>query len=123
VTDFKGNNAIEVTRTDHVVAKEIVDTADNLSKTYGQDDPTLTYEVLSGSLLVEDDFTGNLARVLGEDAGEYEITQDTLSLGDNYNIIFTSGVFTIEKEASQISIDPESLNKIYNGNPHEVIVN
>ena len=44
-----------------------------------------------------DVFSGNLARVPGENAGNYAITQGSLALGVNYALSFTSANFTISK--------------------------
>lgn len=74
--------AINVSRADLAVA------ADNVSKTYGEADPDLTYRIVSGSLVGGDSFTGSLAREAGEDAGTYSIQPGTLALSGNYHLIF-----------------------------------
>ena len=69
----------------------------NQSKTYGDSDPTLTYEV--SGLKSGDSLSGSLSREDGEDAGQYNILQGDLSAGNNYDIQFTSGVkFTVNKK-------------------------
>ena len=62
--------------------------ADNVSKTYGEADPELTYRTIAGSLVGSDAFTGGLAREAGEGVGSYDIQQGTLALGGNYNLTF-----------------------------------
>ena len=74
--------AINVSRADLAVA------ADNVSKTYGEADPDLTYRIVSGSLVGGDAFTGSLAREAGEDAGTYDVRPGTLALSGNYNLTF-----------------------------------
>ncbi|MCM8784389.1 MAG: hypothetical protein NC818_06440, partial [Candidatus Omnitrophica bacterium] len=79
-----------------VTAKPITVTADSgQSKTQGEPDPALTYQITSGSLVGDDSFTGALTREPGEDPGDYAILQGTLTLGDNYAIDFISALFTI----------------------------
>ena len=69
--------------------------ADDKSKSIGEADPPLTYSV-TPSLFVTDAFTGALTRELGENEGTYAITQGTLTAGNNYEINFTPGVFTVQ---------------------------
>ena len=57
-------------------------TPDAVSKTYGADDPVLTYDV-SGAVNSETPaFTGALARAEGKNVGDYAINQGTLALAD-----------------------------------------
>jgi len=65
-----------------------------LTKVYGIGDPVLTYNY-TPSLVIGDSFSGSLSRDAGEDAGLYAITQGTLDLGTNYNILFVSNDFEI----------------------------
>ncbi len=44
-------------------------TADPKTKTYGNDDPALTYQITSGSNVAGDSFTGALTRDAGENVG------------------------------------------------------
>ena len=53
-------------------ARPVTVTADAKSKTYGDDDPALTY---TGALHGSDSFTGTLTREAGENVGSYAITQ------------------------------------------------
>ncbi|MBI4485807.1 MAG: Ig-like domain repeat protein, partial [Acidobacteria bacterium] len=70
-------------------------TADAQSKTYGDADPALTYQVTSGSLVAGDSFSGALARTAGNDVGSYAITQGTLALSGNYQLTFVGANLTI----------------------------
>ncbi|KVR00722.1 hypothetical protein WK09_32915 [Burkholderia ubonensis] len=100
-------------------------------KTYGSDDPILTYMVsggpsgdttvrsynangtlepvtISGSQAAA--LTGNLGRQSGETAGNYAITQGSLS-STNYSINFTSNNFAISPAAVRVSADGKT--KVY----------
>ena len=86
-------------------------TADAKSKTYGNADPTLTYQVtglVKNDKLNIDDTTvdedgryvvlkGGLTRVAGETVlgGPYAINQDTVNAGSNYTISYTGANLTI----------------------------
>ena len=67
-----------------VNAKAITVTADALSKTYGDTDPTLTST--AQGLVNGAELTGELKRVAGENVGSYAIEQNTLTAGNNYAI-------------------------------------
>ncbi len=86
---------------------DIVIQADNKTKPYNTDDPVLTYTI-SGSLVAGDNFTGELSRDVGEDVGEYTISQGSLQVSSNYNISFTSGVFEITKASNVINFSLDS---------------
>jgi hypothetical protein len=77
--------------------RPITVTADAKTKTYGDADPALTYQVSSGSLAFTDAFTGALSRVAGELVGTYAIQQNTLSINNsgNYNLTYVGGDLTI----------------------------
>ena len=82
--------------------------ADALSKTYGEADPSFTFNFAgfvggdNASL-----FTGALARAAGETVagGPYAIGQGTLSAGGNYTINYTGADFTITPAALTITAD------------------
>ena len=93
--DYAGEN---IALTWKINKADVTVTADAISKTYGKDDPKLTYT--AGALFGTDAFTGALARAEGEAVNTYAITQGTLSAGDNYNINFTGADFTINKADS-----------------------
>ena len=83
--------------------------AEAKSKTYGEADPALTYQV---SGLVNGDtksvVTGELTRVAGENVGTYAINQGTLSAGDNYNIAFTGADFKITAKTLKITANAQT---------------
>ena len=77
-----------------VTQRPLTVTANAQTKTAGEsDDPALTYTVtgFAGTDTAETVLTGALARVAGEAAGEYAITQGTLAPNDNYVIAYYTG--------------------------------
>ncbi|WP_205510691.1 MBG domain-containing protein [Longitalea arenae] len=88
--------------------RAITVTADAKSKTYGESDPVLTYQITSGSLAFTDDFTGALARATGENVGLYAIQQGTLALNGNYDLTYISANLTISQRAITVTADAKS---------------
>lgn len=89
------NDAIDAYNAAIVPPYAITVAADSKSKTYGGADPPLTYQIVSGSLVDGDSFTGALSRSPGEGIGSYEIAQGTLALNGNYDLSFTPGALAI----------------------------
>ncbi|RZK59082.1 MAG: hypothetical protein EOO91_06195 [Pedobacter sp.] len=85
-------------------------TANNLSKSFSDADPILTYSV-NQTLVGSDAATGSLARAIGENRGSYPINQGTLSFGNNYQIYFNGGTFTIGKKT--IDVTANAFSKTY----------
>ncbi|RYD96344.1 MAG: cadherin-like beta sandwich domain-containing protein, partial [Sphingobacteriales bacterium] len=85
-------------------------TATNLSKSFGDEDPSFTYSI-NQTLVDGDAPTGTLVRALGETRGGYPINQGTLSFGNNYQIFFNGGTFTIGKKT--IDVTANALTKTY----------
>jgi|GEM_PF-666750 len=94
-----------------VTPRDITITAHTQSKVYGEDDPDLTYEITSGSLVGDDALSGSLSRVTGEDVGRYGIQQGSLTAGDNYNLTFVPGILEITKASLTVTADDKY--KIY----------
>ena len=67
-----------------VSPKNVSVSADFLRKTYGNEDPELTYSASDAA-----PFSGALERDAGENAGSYRIRRGQLTGGMNYNILFT----------------------------------
>ncbi|WP_444544492.1 MBG domain-containing protein, partial [Salinimicrobium marinum] len=86
-------------------------TADAKLKVYGEADPALTYQITSGTLVGNDDFTGSLTREVGEDVGTYAIQQGSLALSSNYDLIYQTADFTIKEAAITVTADAKS--KVY----------
>jgi len=63
-----------------ITARPVTVVADPQSKTYGDDDPALTYHITHGSLAFSDTFTGALSRQPGEAVGSYAILPGSLEL-------------------------------------------
>jgi len=93
-----------------IARRVIALTADNLSKTQGASDPSLTYTINSGSLVTGDTFSGALTRALGELPGPYAITQGSLSAGGNYTLNFTPGTLTIN--LNPVNQQPQTLRAL-----------
>jgi hypothetical protein len=91
-----------------VTARAITATADAKSKTYGDADPALTYQVTAGSLVTGDAFSGALVRAAGEDVGSYAINQGTLALSGNYALTFAGANLSITARAITATADPKS---------------
>ena len=85
-----------------ITAQIIQVTAQNKSSRVGQDLVPLTYTYTKGLPYAGDTFSGELTTTAKKDqAGTYEITQGTLTLGDNYAIRFTQGTYTVEAKSAQ----------------------
>ena len=86
-----------------IMPRPLTVTADAKSKFYGSTDPTLTYQITSGSLVTGDTFSGALNRIDGEDVGSYAITRGTLALGADYDLTFVAANFTVDPAALLIT--------------------
>ncbi|NBS70439.1 filamentous hemagglutinin, partial [bacterium] len=86
--------------------KAVIVTADPQSKTYGSNDPTLTFTTLG--LSGGDTLSGSLDRAAGENVGTYAINQGTLEASANYVVTFTGADLTISKKALTITANPVS---------------
>lgn len=91
-----------------ILPRPITLTANESSKTYGDEDPVFTYS-LSEKLLNEDKLEGSLTRVLGEDVGTYAI-ESTLQ-NPNYDIDFVSKNVTITPR--KIFVIADNVTKSY----------
>jgi hypothetical protein len=91
------------------------------TKVYGEDDPTLTYEISSGNLVEGDEFSGTLGRAGGVNVGSYAIDLGTLAVVDgnsglNYTLTCSTGV-TMGITARPLEVTPDSdQTKVYDGN-------
>ncbi len=109
------NDNYEIIFGDHsftIEAREIEIVADEVSKIYGEEDPTLTYKIVSGEILSGDTITGEIYRVPGEDAGEYDI-RSSLTLGRNYKINFKKSTFVIKPIELKIQTKQKAYSKVY----------
>ena len=99
------------TGTLHVNPRPITVTADAQSKTYGDADPALSYQITSGSLVNGDSFTGSLTRLAGNNVGTYAVQPGTLSLSTNYTLLFAGANLTINPKSA--SVTPGAGAKTY----------
>lgn len=90
--------------------REIFIKAHNKSKIYGEEDPELTYEITSGQILDGEEVLGNVYRSEGSDVGKYDI-RSNLTLGRNYKIVFTKGIFEIKP--IEIKVKTYDYEKVY----------
>ncbi|WP_140485967.1 MBG domain-containing protein [Flavobacterium sp. GSA192] len=88
--------------------RDITITADAKSKTYGEADPVLTYQISSGSLVTGDSFSGSLSRDTGEIVGDYAITQGSVALNSNYTLTYVGADLTIDLRSVEITADAKS---------------
>jgi hypothetical protein len=110
-----GNYAITYTGADLAIsARAITVTATPQTKIYGDADPSLTYQVTSGSLALSDVFSGTLTRAPGNPVGTYAISQGSLSAGGNYALTFIGANLTITARA--ITVTADAKTRVY-GDP------
>lgn len=84
--------------------------ADSYTITYGQAVPELEYNITFGTILEPDTLSGNIYKVSGNNAGQYDINS-TLNLGRNYQIEYTKGTVTILP--INLKIISKGASKIY----------
>jgi hypothetical protein len=97
--DANTSAASQVSQNFTVNPRAITVTAVAKSKSYGAADPTLTYTITTGSLVLGDALTGALSRAAGSDAGTYQIQQGALTTANNpkYAITFVAADLTINR--------------------------
>ncbi len=107
---------------DFTIAKApLTVTADAKIKSYGDENPTLTYtaEGLLGGDTLSGALTGALSREEGENVGLYAITLGTLS-ADNYTISYEGADFTIQaKEVTDPTVTLDRDSYVYDGTAKE----
>ena len=101
----KGNyDFAQIVKMFDITAQIIQVTAENKSSRVGQDIVELTYTHADGLPYEGDTFSGKLETTAAKGkAGTYGITKGTLTLGSNYNIVFTPGTYTVEDKLPQDS--------------------
>ena len=95
--------------------KPITITAENKESRIGKELVELTYTYNENDLVSGDSFTGELATTADKNTvGDSDITQGTLSLGDNYDITFNKGTYKVlAKEAQTIVFESSTVTKTY----------
>ena len=112
---------LEATPPLSVEKREISVKAKDLSKTYGEEDPPLTWDFPANGLVEGDQLKGELTRDKGENAGEYPIRQEGLTNENNpgYAITFEGGTLTINKasytEETTAALDSEGRQTVIAG--------
>ena len=88
-----------------ILPRPVTLTPTDLSKTYGDPDPTLTFSTLG--LNSGDSLSGSLTRAVGENVGTHAISQGTLTTENNpnYMITFVGEDFTINKKPVTVTPD------------------
>ena len=94
-----------------VSTRPITITADAKSKAYGESDPSLTYQITSGSLVGSDAVSGALSRSTGENVGTYTINRNTIAISANYTITYVSANLTIGTKA--VTVTAPAKTKVY----------
>ncbi|MBE5764638.1 MAG: hypothetical protein E7339_03425 [Clostridiales bacterium] len=115
--DANHNDSAKDTVSVNIAKAPLTVTADAKIKSYGDENPTLTYT--AEGLLGGDTLTGALSREEGENVGSYAITLGTLS-ADNYTISFEGADFTIQaKEVTEPIVTLDQTSYQYDGNVKE----
>jgi len=119
--DVNHNDSAKATVSVNIAKAPLTVTADAKIKSYGDENPTLTYtaEGLLGGDTLTSALTGALSREEGENVGSYAITLGTLS-ADNYTISFEGADFTIQaKEVTEPIVTLDQTSYQYDGNVKE----
>ncbi|MES2560865.1 MAG: MBG domain-containing protein [Bacteroidota bacterium] len=93
-----------------ITPRPITITANDTSKVYGSSDPALTYSITSGNLIGTDVFSGTLARVSGENTGQYVINQGSLALSANYALTYVKDSFVVTPRSITVTANPKTKN-------------
>ena len=112
--DADGNVTNTISGKGSISKRTVIVTADNLQKTYGQEDPALTWKH-NENIVEGEELTGiHINRAAGENAGDYKITvSQSENANSNYEITFLSGTFTIQPKELTVTVD--NLDKQYDG--------
>ncbi len=104
-----------------ITEKTITVTADAKQRQYGNPNPVLTYK--TEGLIDGDRLSGALTTTayITSEVGEYEITQGSLTAGDNYIIDFESALLTITK-SGKLTSPPISGRHSDNGSTYTYTV-
>ena len=109
IGDANVSAAITVSQDFTVNPRAITVTADAKTKVFGATEPTLTYSITAGSLLLGDELTGTLSRAVGSDAGTYQIQRGTLS-ANKYDVNFTSADLVITRATPSLALSYPNAN-------------
>ncbi|MFA5449058.1 MAG: MBG domain-containing protein [Clostridia bacterium] len=107
-----GNYAITYNAAEFTInQRPITLSADAKEKTYGEDDPELTYQVTEGNIVFDDTFVGALSRAEADNqnAGSYQIS----STLDNVNYLITYVPSNLTIKSKPITVTAEYKEKEY----------
>ena len=99
--------------------KAVTVTANDASKVYGADDPTLTATV--AGTIGTDKVIYKLSRAEGSDVGEYAITASGDKAQGNYTVTFVGAKFTITKADGSLTAPTAVSDLIYSGKAQALI--
>lgn len=99
-----------------ITPRSITVTADPQIKHLGAVDPMLTYQVTSGNLVDNDEFSGSLTRDAGEAVGVYAIRQGSLTASSNYALSYVGADLTIQFATTATTVG-SSANPAVFGQP------
>jgi hypothetical protein len=112
IGDASVSPASQVSQNFTVNPRAITVTADAKSKAYGAADPTFTYTITTGSLVLGDAITGTLTRAAGTDVGTYQIQQGALTTATNpkYAITFVAADLSITRATPALVLSYPNAN-------------
>lgn len=113
-TNYDFTNLVNGTLT--VSQRPITLTATDLSKVYGENDPTLAYSITSGSKVGSDDLGVSLTRATGENVNTttgYVISNNG-TLNSNYDVTFNNGKLLITNKnlTAQVSLKTSEITGV-----------
>ena len=101
-----------------ITARPITVTADNQTKVYGDNNPTLTYKITNGNLVNSDTLSGSITTSADQKTSvtlsPVSITQGTLAASSNYNLTFINGALSITQRP--ITVTADNQTKVYGDN-------
>jgi hypothetical protein len=90
-----------------ILPRELVVSADVLTKTYGDPDPEFTFQITGGSLVPGDQIQGRIYRSPIESVGLYALDLSHLTAGVNYRLARVSAWFRVSPRAVTVAADPQ----------------
>jgi hypothetical protein len=112
IGDSNTSAASQVSQNFTVNPRAITVTADAKTKVLGATDPTFTYTITTGSLILGDAITGTLTRAAGTDVDDYQIQQGTLTTVTNpkYAITFVAADLSITRATPALVLSYPNSN-------------
>ena len=118
-----GYRSMKISDTKYVVKKvvDLIVSADNAQKVYGEADPAFT-ATITGKIEEGYEVKYTLSRDIGEDAGTYKITFIGDFNQDKYYITYYPAILTITKADSYVTAAPTAIEGlVYNQNSQALI--